>query len=90
MDLSLILRVGHTAAGLIKDPTAWMGSIVSSISLKVTSFALLMPTSLEGWAAVAASIATLVYVASKTWILWKNHGRNQKQAEKEPEVPSPD
>lgn len=90
MDFTLFARVAHTAVGLFRDPTAWMGSIVSSISLKVTTFAMLMPTSLEGWAAVAASLATLIYVASKTYILWRNYGRNKAEAEKERDVPSPD
>jgi hypothetical protein len=75
MEFSTIARVAQTAIGIVKDPTAWTGSIVSTISLKVTSFALMLPASLEGWAALAASVATLVYVISKTVILWRSHDK---------------
>lgn len=73
-----------TAAHLAKDPAAWVGSVMSTIAAVVSRDGFL-PNTLEGCAALTLTLCTIVYIVSKTIILWRNQKR-KKVAELDGEV----
>ena len=60
-------------SSLLRDKTAWIGGIASTIAniaTKPTSIKL--PDTLEGWGAFTVSLATVVYLVTKTVMLLRD------------------
>lgn len=54
---------------------------MSTILAKVTHFHIVWPETAVDWAALLASICTIIYVASKIFLLWKNAGKTPPPAD---------
>lgn len=58
---------------LLRDKTAWIGSVSSFIATMSAKIATVkFPDSLEGWSAFCLTAVTIVYIVTKTYVIIKD------------------
>jgi hypothetical protein len=78
-------KIATVAAGIVRDPAAWMGSVVSTISTLISGgFASIsFPTSHEGWGALTVSLLTSIYLFTRIVTLWAGLAKGKKTTDEE-------
>lgn len=71
-------RFSTILVGIAKDPTAWFSSVTTLLANAIVLPTSFLPATLEGWLAVTLSGASIIYITSRIFFLWRKTNKSDE------------